>query len=117
MKPMTPAAQSTVLTQEQIDAFTASVLRYLDDACTADEVRALHDQLAADAAHRGLFVRTCLMLGSLRESYAPRRSEWQARSGEGASDDMAADSRADTVVHELSPDDTVHPLPPQQDQA
>jgi hypothetical protein len=30
---------------------------------------------------------------------------------------MAADSRADTVVHELSPDDTVHPLPPQQDQA
>lgn len=105
---MSSAAEPMVLTQEQTDAFTALVLRYLDGACTAAEVRDLQDRLVAGAVHREVFVRTCHMLGCLHESYAPKRTAWQAKTAAPADQ---ADPRADTVVHELSPDDTVHPLP------
>lgn len=101
---MSSAAESTLLTQEQTDAFAALVLRYLDGASTADEVRDLQVQLAACAAHRELFVRTCHLAGCLHESYGPKRSEWQAKTG------VDAPPRPDTV-HDSSPEDTVHPLP------
>jgi len=100
---MSSAATTMVLPPEQAEAFTALVLRYLDGSCTADEVRDLQVQLAACAAHRDVFVRTCHLAGCLHESYGPKRSEWQAKIAGAA-------ARPDTV-HDSSPEDTVHPLP------
>lgn len=59
----------------EIEGFTMLVLRYLDNECSAEEVKQLKEMLAGHAAHRELFVQICRMQGDLHEACASRRAE------------------------------------------
>ena len=93
------------LSQDETDAFTVQVLRYLDGDCAADEARSVCDLLSASAAHLALFVQLCRLFGRLYEHYAPRRAQLKFNT-----DGAAA---AETIVHDASPEDRVHPAPQQ----
>jgi hypothetical protein len=57
-----------------VEALTALVLRYLDGACSVEEVRRLKAVLADSAADRALFVQVCRLHGELHEAHAPQRA-------------------------------------------
>lgn len=133
---MAQAVDAAVLAQQQADLFAAAVLRYLDGACSAEEMAEMREALAGSGPHREWFVNTCLLSGGLHESFAPRRAEWQAKKTTTAAliqagaapfgssgardrgqsslraDDLQADPGAETVIHVSSPEDTVNPVPP-----
>jgi hypothetical protein len=104
-------------TQDEIEAFSVLVLRYLDGGCAAEEVAKLKETIVASAAHRELFVHCCRVQGNLHEVYAPKRAELKQKSAgvpvlrNLPAENLAADPGADTVVRELSAEDTAHPLP------
>jgi hypothetical protein len=97
---MTQSAQPSFQSDAELDLFTGLVLRYLDGTCSAEEIEQLKDLLDKPAP-RELFVQVCRLHGHLHEAFAPRRAELQQnRSG---------DARTETIVQELSPEDT-HPV-------
>ena len=132
---MQQSTEPALLSQDEADAFTVLVLRYLDGDCGAEEFEQLRDRLAGSTQCRELFVQTCRVFGRMHENYAARRAERAAigaaagatqRSaleiGAGAGSDqddavadlLAAaqgDPGAETIVHDASPDDTANPPP------
>jgi hypothetical protein len=73
------AQSGQVPSQDQVDAFIVRVLRYLDDDCSADEVRQLREALAQSATYRRWFVQVCRLQGDLYETYAPQRAAQEAK--------------------------------------
>jgi hypothetical protein len=153
---MAYANQPAVLSVAEAEAFTVLALRYLESACTVEEIEQLKQTLTGSVRHRALFVRVCRLQGNLYEAFAARRAELRQKSvssaesllasamaGEGTTagkqgpragpfervagqespgvgndlslrhdltaDPVGADPSADTVVRELSGEDTIHP--------
>ena len=71
---MSPSPLPPARSSDELEALTALVLRYLDGACSAEEVRQLKAALADSAAGRALFVQVCRLHGELHEAHAPQRS-------------------------------------------
>ncbi|HEV3085305.1 MAG TPA: hypothetical protein VGY66_36455 [Gemmataceae bacterium] len=143
--PIPPASPSS----EAKEAFTVQVLRYLDGACSPEEIRHLKETLAGGVSYRELFVQVCGLKGNLLEAYAAKRAGIHQRaadpllastaasalrggstaSGERATgpeqhaqEDFAlppqapsvpgpGDPGAETIIGELSGEDTIHPVP------
>ncbi len=123
-------------TQETLEAFTVRVLRYLDGQLSPEELQHLKEALGDHAACRNVFVQVCRLHGYLYEVFAPRRPALQpSATGVSAASDAPApipadplrggpldqtdllaeppgrDVGADTVLGELSGEDTWHRNP------
>ena len=130
---MSPSPLPPPRSPDELEALTALVLRYLDGACSAEEVRQLKAALAESAADRALFVQICRLHGELHEAHAPQRSSRKRkgaavmtlRGGEtageggisppapegdgghpGTADAMPPDAGAETDIRKLSGEDT-----------
>jgi hypothetical protein len=126
---MARSTQPSSQPQETLEAFTVRVLHYLDGDCSADDVRELREALTGSASCREWFVQICRMQGDLYEAYAPKRaarrakapaSEHQTPAQGPRSSDFAVDqdllgekreAGADTLLSELSGEDTIHRNP------
>ncbi len=62
------------LTPYDWNSYTILALRYLDGACSTDEVAQLKAALVEQPAVRELFVTVCRMHGHLHEAFAPKRT-------------------------------------------
>jgi hypothetical protein len=71
---MSPSPLPPPRPPDELEALTALVLRYLDGACSAEEVRQLKATLADSAVDRALFVQVCRLHGELHEAHAPQRA-------------------------------------------
>jgi hypothetical protein len=149
MAPPNPPAPPSSETKE---AFTVQVLRYLDGACSPEEIRHLKETLAGSVPYRELFVQVCGLKGNLLEAYAAKRAGMHQRAAdpllasaaasaasalraasasserstpagpEQAQEDFAlpqqapslpapGDPGAETIIGELTGEDTIHPVP------
>lgn len=87
---MAELTRPSIRGRDEIEVFTVLVLRYLDGACSADELEHLKTVLAGSAAHRELFVSVSRMQGDLYEAYAPRRAARQQKAANAAEPALAA---------------------------
>jgi hypothetical protein len=145
---MAPPNPPASLSAEAKEAFTVQVLRYLDGACSPEEIRHLKQTLAGSVPCRELFVQVCGLKGNLLEAYAAKRAGMHQRAadpllastaasalrgGSMASSERATgpeqheedfalppqapsvpgpgDPGAETIIGELSGEDTIHPVP------
>lgn len=124
----------------EVERITMLVLRYLDNECTPEEVEQLREALADHPAQRELFVQICRMQGDLYEACASRRAELKLKAAKlhdqlsappiperdtieaigipalaghprTDADPLIAESGAETLVPELSGEDTIPPEP------
>jgi hypothetical protein len=114
MKPMTQSSQPVVLSADEVEKLTVLVLRYLDGGCSAEEVEQLKGALAGAGPQRELFVQVCRLHGNLHENFAHKRAEMQQKATSAA--DLpplstSGDPGAETIISELTGDDTIHPEP------
>jgi len=103
---------------DELEAFTVLTLRYLDGGCSAEEIRQLKGTLAASDSYGERFVAICRLRGELHEIYSSRRAALQGIQTRASSKQADApvgipqvDPCADTVMRDLSPEDTAHPAP------
>jgi hypothetical protein len=87
---MAESTRPTTRGHDEIELFTVLLLRYLDGACSADELKQLKSVLAGSASHRELFVSVSRMQGDLYEAYAPRRAARQQKAANVAEPALAA---------------------------
>jgi len=87
---MAELTRPTIRGRDETEVFTVLVLRYLDGACSANELKQLKTVLASSAAHRELFVSVSRMQGDLYEAYAPRRAARQQKAANVAEPALAA---------------------------
>ncbi|HEV3443474.1 MAG TPA: hypothetical protein VG099_02470 [Gemmataceae bacterium] len=145
---MDPPNPPAPLSAEAKEAFTVQVLRYLDGACSPEEIRHLKATLAGGVTYRKVFVQVCGLKGNLLEAFAAKRAGMHQRAAdpllastaapalrggstasseratgpEQAQEDFAlppqapslpgpGDPGAETIIGELSGEDTIHPVP------
>jgi hypothetical protein len=118
---MTESVRTGTETRDDVEAFTVLTLRYLDGGCSVEEIDQLKDALSAAAgSYDERFVDICRMQGELHEIYSSRRAallkkETQTHDSAKQADAFAisaqADPCADTVMREISPEDTANPAP------
>jgi hypothetical protein len=109
------------LSPTEWNSYTALVLRYLDGACSAEEVAQLKTTLVSHAAVRELFVAICRMHGHLHEAFAPKRTVERQRTGPAPEvargiahtpAALAAGENASTTVAGKATAVATEPLPP-----
>jgi hypothetical protein len=71
---MAESTPRSSLSPDETEAFTILALRYLDCACSVEEIAQLRGAVAGSAVYRMLFVQVCRMQGQLHEIYAPKRA-------------------------------------------
>jgi hypothetical protein len=148
---MAPPNPPASLSAEAKEAFTVQVLRYLDGACSPEDIRHLKATLAGSVTYRELFVQVCGLKGNLLEAFAAKRAGMHQRAADPllastaasalrggstassaravptgpeqhAQEDFAlppqapslpapGDPGAETIIGELSGEDTIHPVP------
>jgi len=115
---MTESTRLGTETRDELEALTVLTLRYLDGECSAEETKQLKGTLAASNSYGERFVEICRIRGELYEIYSSRRAALQgtqtrdsAKQADAPVDIPHVDPCADTVMRDLSPEDTAHPAP------